>query len=279
MGKEHRSLKYEGMSVFRPPLSRELDGKRFLLAMDSGHRWELAFGPDGRAGVSFDGTAKECAFECLKAADGVYLVNMNDPFVSWHAALTFILDAEKGLVTAARARIGQDPLYPRMPAIRFDFGAAVRPDGSLPDKRHGYTADLVGRAVNWNYGEFEIVHVYSSERYYRVAFSEKRLARMRAEAPERFSGGEKPRLYEDCADYIKIRDGLYVVSLLETVLCRRNGHGNSLLFVMDMVSLHDVGRSFGTNKEGNDENYTFGAFGEEFDASDVLAMPSVDIIR
>ena len=77
------------------------------------------------------------------------------------------------------------------------------------------------------------------------------------------------------AEYVKIRDGLVAVSLLETNLCRRNGHGNSLFFLMNLKEMHDVGRSFGTSGEGADENYTFGAFGAWFDASEVKGMDSM----
>ena len=55
--------------------------------------------------------------------------------------------------------------------------------------------------------------------------------------------------------------------------------GHSLLFVMDLNTLHDVGRSFGTNGDWGDENYTLGAFGELFDASDILAKDSTYYIR
>ncbi len=86
-------------------------------------------------------------------------------------------------------------------------------------------------------------------------------------------------VYEDHAAYIKIKDGVYLVSLLETQLCRQRGHGNSLLFLMNLNEMHDVGRSFGTNDAGEDENYTFGAFGEDYDASDTLALKSTYYIR
>jgi hypothetical protein len=48
---------------------------------------------------------------------------------------------------------------------------------------------------------------------------------------------------------------------------------------MNLKAMHDVGCSFGTNDEGEDENYTFGAFGEYIDASDVISKPSTYYIR
>ena len=170
-----------------------------------------------------------------------------------------------------------------MPSADFTFGAIQRSDGTVPGIRHGYTPDLVGKAVNWNYGHFDVVHVYSSERYYRVAFSPARLRRMQermqAEGQPAPEAGALRRVYEDYGSYVKIKDGLYIVSLLETILCRKRGHGNSLLFVMNFHDLHDVGRSFGTNDQGGDENYVFGAFGEYFDARETLEKESTYHIR
>ena len=277
-------LRHEGMSIYRPPLCHELVGRSFKLVLDDGYdrtvefldRENLRFGKVGEASDTI-------SYDCLKIEKTTYFVNFEKPGLSPRVGVTLVLDLEQSLVTMARAYLGRNPKYPRMPEIEFIFGAIERPDGTVPTVRHGFTQDMVGRALNWNYGRFEIVHVYSSERYYRVAFSEKRLARLRAKMAE---SGEAPRpsaaargVYEDHAAYIKIKDGIYLVSLLESILCVQNGHGNSLLFLMDLNEGHDVGRSFGTNPDWQDENYTFGAFGEDFDASETLAKPSTYHIR
>ena len=61
--------------------------------------------------------------------------------------------------------------------------------------------------------------------------------------------------------------------------CRERGHGNNLFFLMNLNRMHDVGRSFGHNGEGKPENYTYGAFGEYYDASDLLARKTTEYIR
>ena len=282
--KDIQPLTYEGMSIYRPPLCHELVGKKFTLVLDDGYdrevefldRETLRFGKVGEAGDVL-------RYDCLKPEKTTYFVNFEKPGLYPRVGHTLVLDIDQSLVTMVRAYLGQNPKYPRMPAVEFIFGAIRRGDGTAPTVRHGYTQDMVGRAINWNYGRFEIVHVYSSERYYRVAFSEKRLARLRAQmaasgAPPRPSASAQG-VYEDHAVYVKIKDGLYLVNLLESILCIQNGHGNSLLFLMNLDEMHDVGRSFGTNPEGKDENYTFGAFGEDFDASETLAKPSTYHIR
>ena len=212
-------------------------------------------------------------------------LNFEEENVFPRIGYSLVLDLEQSLVTLAIAHLGRNPKYSRMPDIEFVFGAILDELGNGPAIRHGYTADLAGRAINWNYGTFDIIHVYSSERYYRVAFSPRRIQSMIEQM--KAEGRELPPppadanrgVYEDYADYIKIKDGLYLVSLLETQLCRSRGHGNSLLFLMNLKEMHDVGRSFGTNDAGGDENYLFGAFGEDYDAGETLARKSTYYIR
>ena len=276
--------KFEGMSIFRPPLCRELTGRQFSLVMDDGFDRVIHFVSDNELSVSVNGgEAAIYAYECLKAEDKTYFVNYEIPGKWPRVGVSIVLDLEQSLVTAATANLGQNPAYPRMPAIEFTFGAIEGEDGTVPTIRHGYTRDLVGRGINWCYGTFDVIHVYASERFYRVGFSPRRIESMRrkAEAEGRtFTPMANPMgAYEDYADYIKIKDDVYLVSLLETNLCRTRGHGNSLLFVMNFKDMHDVGRSFGTNDDGGDENYTFGAFGEDYDATETLNRESHYFIR
>ena len=277
--------KFEGMSIFRPPLCHELTGKRFLLDLDDGYKWLLELNDQetllfGKA----EAAPRAYRYDCLKPEEITYFINFEEENTFPRIGYTLVLDLEQSLVTLAVASMGQDPKFPHMPAIRFIFGGIADEQGVSPSIRHGYTPDLVGRAINWCYGTFDVVHVYSSERYYRVAFSAKRMERLRARMeaeginPEE-NAAQRRGAYEDYAAYIKIKDGVYLVSLLETQLCRSRGHGNSLLFLMNLNVMHDVGRSFGTNDQGQSENYVFGAFGEDYDASETLAKPSLYFVH
>ncbi len=272
--------KYEGLSIFRPPLSFELAGKSFDLVMDDGFDNRLVFTDRKTLKFGPEGEEAEFEYDCLKMDDLCYFVNFEArPFPNPRRGITLILDLKESLVTAAYATLGLDPKFPRMPSVDIIFGAIRREDGTLPTKRHGYTDMLLGKSIDWNYGSFNIAHVYQTERYYRVSFTPRALERIRRNNPQMMAGADgRPVIreaYEDYAEYVKIRDGLVAVSLLETNLCRRNGHGNSLFFLMNLKEMHDVGRSFGTNGEGEDENYTFGAFGAWFDASEVKGMESM----
>ena len=275
--------KFEGMSIFRPPLCHELTGKRFLLEMDDGYIRQLELTDNDTLLFGKADTAPgRYRYDCLKPEENTFLINIEQESVFPRIGYTIVLDLDQSLITLAIASMGQDPKYPKMPAIRFVFGGILNSEGAAPSVRHGYTPDLVGRAINWNYGTFDVVHVYSSERYYRVAFSPRRMERMRermrADGTDPDSGPRRGA-YEDYAAYIKIKDGLYLVSLLETQLCRSRGHGNSLLFLMNLNTMHDVGRSFGTNDQGENENYVFGAFGEDYDAGETLAKPSLFFVH
>ena len=278
---------FEGLSVYRPPLVFELTGRQFKLVFDDGYDRVLVFKDRKTLSFGKEGEEKEYSYDCLKVADRCYFVNFEDRSLIPRIGYTLVLDLVQDLVTMARASIYWHPTIPKMPSINFVFGGIEREDGTVPSVRHGYTADLAGKSIDWNYGSFNIAHVYATERYYRVAFTPRALARIIRNNPARFERSEErpPErrepmgVYEDYGNVIKIRENIYLVGLLETMLARRNGHGNSLLVLMNLEEMHDVGRSFGTNNDGEDENYTFGAFGDFYDASDVLSRTNTDFIR
>ena len=273
------------LSVFRPPLVFELTGRAFTLAFDDGYDRKLVFKDRRTLSFGTEGEEKDYAYECLKSADKCYFVNFEDPSLRPRLGITLVLDLKEDLVTMVLAHMYLNPKIPGMPSSDYVFGAIVREDGSVSKLRHGFTADLVGKSVSWNYGHFDIAHVYATEHYYRVSFSARGLARVYRGRPELRRGGMGGRtpssqdVYEDYLAPIKIRDHIYLVDLLETVKARQQGHGNSILVLMNLDEMHDVGRSFGSNSEGGNGNNTLGAFGVWHDASSVLAKPSTLYIK
>ncbi|MBO4677593.1 MAG: MoaF N-terminal domain-containing protein [Oscillospiraceae bacterium] len=273
------------LSLFRPPLVYELTGRQFTLVFDDGYDRTLVFRDRKTLSFGKEGEEKDYAYECLKIADRCYFVNFEDPALRPRLGITLVLDLVQDLVTMALARMYTNPKVPGIPSDEYIFGAILRADGTVPDVRHGYTSDLVGISVSWNYGYFDIAHVYATEHYYRVSFSPRGLARAYQGRPELRRGGMGGRtpssrdIYEDYLTPIKIRDRIYLVGLLETVKARSQGHGNSILVLMDLDEMHDVGRSFGSNNEGGNGNNTLGAFGVFHDASSVLAKESTLYIR
>ena len=98
-------------------------------------------------------------------------------------------------------------------------------------------------------------------------------------------GGRTPSpndVYEDFLTVIRIRDRIYLVGLLETVKARQQGHGNSILVLMNLDEMHDVGRSLGPSGDGGEAgsgNNTLGAFGVFHDASELVAKKSTLYVR
>ncbi len=271
------------LSVFRPPLVYELAGRQFTLVFDDGYDRSLVFRDRKTLSFGAAGEEKEYAYECLKAADRCYFVNFEDPALRPRLGITLVLDLEQDLVTMALAHMYVNPKIPGMPSCDYVFGGIMRADGTVPVIRHGYTTDLMGTSISWNYGNFDIAHVYATEHYYRVSFSARGLARAYRGRPElRNPSARKPAqqdIYEDYFTPIKIRERIYLVGLLETVKARQSGHGNSILALINLDEMHDVGRSFGSNSEGGNGNNTFGAFGVFHDARSVLEKKSTLYVR
>ena len=68
--------------------------------------------------------------------------------------------------------------------------------------------------------------------------------------------------YDERCQYIKISKNIYLCSFLESNMTFRGVTGNNMLILMNAARLHDVGRSFGLNKNGGPENYCFAAVGK-----------------
>ena len=284
MGKELKSPgTFEGMSQYRPPLCFELTGTTLELVMDTGYDYDLTFAD--RKTLRFgekDGPSGEYGYECLKVDDDTYFVNFELTGTELRTCMTFVLDMEQSLVTACRCTLGQNPRYPKMPKPYISFGAIRKEDGTVPQKRHGYTSDTVGKSIHWNYGNLEVVHVYYSERYYRLTQTREGMERLKVEKPdvyEMLSKRNIDTILEDPCSWIKIKDGIYVFVVNEETMNRQRGSGNNLIFLMNLNRMHDVGRSFGHNWEGLPENYTYGAFGEYYDADWLLARESTEFIK
>ena len=64
------------------------------------------------------------------------------------------------------------------------------------------------------------------------------------------------------ANILKLAKNIYLCSFLESNMTFRGVTGNNMLILMNAARLHDVGRSFGLNKNGGPENYCFAAVGK-----------------
>ena len=231
------------------------------LSMDDGRDYPLAFLPGGR--VSWAG--QECAYHLLNAAEDLYFLTF-DEAASPRLNRTFALDMASGLTTMVTCRQGVNPKRPTYIATDILTGAFALP-GLEPDfRRHGYTRDLVGKAIRWAYSpDFAIVHIYVSERYYRI----KLLQRM----------GDPDSPYEvamrnyvdrtEPAYYLRIRPGVVLFGFTEDNMDRVTGPEiacASRCQLIDLNTMTTVGRGFGQPGGELDIFRAEGSFAEVSDA-------------
>jgi putative NADH-flavin reductase len=263
--------KFEGLSRYRQPYNYELAGRKFRLVMDRNEDYFVSFLTGHTLEWSqFDQPPKKYYYECNKADETTYFVNWEVVGAQPRAGFTLIVDMEQRLVTLCKTYTRFSTKYPPLVESEFDFGAIEIDGFPLPKIRHGYTSDLVGKRILWNYSpEFVIIHVYYSTHYIRATFPPDRMPFTTPEAAAEWEANP----YDEKAVYIKIKRNVYLVSAIEQNMSKRGLPGNSLLFLMDLERVHDVGRSFGHtgNTQAGDgispENYMFAAYGE-FVASD-----------
>ena len=272
-GTEPNRPTYQGASHNYPQLNYELSGKRYRLTMDETGEVDIRFIDGKRLEYTQNGVTHQTAYECAKGADVVYFVNFEFTVDRLRTNITVILDLETRLVTVLNTYAGFNPDNPTMCKTDADFGAIDLPGYALPLKRHGYTTDLIGKRIHWRYApDFSIIHHYYHPNFIRIAFTKEAYTLLGAQQlEEQWQFINKP--YDEKTLYIKIREHLYVVQVVEQSMSRRNTVGNSMMFLMNTEHLHDVGRSFGHTGQFDDnsllpENYLFGAFGEWVTAED-----------
>ncbi len=238
-----------------PPRCFELAGRRFNLVMDDGRDYHLDI-TDGTT-LSWcidDGTEQTAPYECLKGDDTTYLVSFVLPGIEPRVNHTLVLDLENSLATRIIAEIGRNPRLPYLIYTDIEFGAIARDGTALPFKRHGYTSDLIGTVVQWAYGsEMATVHVYFCADFYRITFPRKNADPVDAKDAD-WAFSEESKLTpssDEPARYIKIKDGLYLFTLIEqnqerVTQGKVKYRSNTLCFLQNYDRLYQVGRGFGT---------------------------------
>ncbi|MDR0935866.1 MAG: MoaF N-terminal domain-containing protein [Oscillospiraceae bacterium] len=261
-----------------PPLCFELAGKRFDLKVDYGEDTGdavLHFLDNSKVewSIKSSGKAKVDEYKCLKGDDYTYLVTWcvkepgvpaDEPSNENH---TWIIDLEQGLVTFLRCTKGENPYWKYLIESHFSFGAIREEGKEIGAKRHGFSDDVIGTCVQWQYGsELATVHVYYSTNWYRITYPRDQVKSDAGAAQndqlnallKDLPGSDEP------AFYIKIKEGMYLVSLTEQNMERYVGdkvgfRSDTLCFLDNYKRMYDVGRGFGTSTFSN----PFGAPGGE----------------
>ncbi len=194
------------------------EGRVLCFGIDGGHK--LRFSEDG-------GKEVQCYCNVKSMDEEVYLVNFLVPGYIDSRQITLIADTKNGNATVCDAHFGTP--YSNVDVDReFYFGKL---DGDFPEEGplHGFTNDLVGTAIEWDYGNLQIKHIYVSNLYYTYSHP----------------GGEHGAwMATNPADYIKIRDHLFLFSFVE-----ERQHGLQAIFLIDTEKYHDIGCFYGVSAD------------------------------
>jgi putative NADH-flavin reductase len=256
---------FEGMSRYRPPLNFELAGKQCKLVFDNDEEIAVDFiSGDTLTWTAIGGTGRTEYYECAKIDEVTYFVNFEFKNSKPRTNITLVLDLEQNLVSKVKTWTRFDPKYPTLCENEVVFGAIAVPGLPLPEKRHGFTKELVGKRIFWHYSpELEIIHVYYHPHHQTVTFPE---GKAWGDIPvDIWNAMLEANPYDEPAWYVKIKENIYLVSVIEQNMAKRGMGGNSLLFLIDAERVHDVGRSFGHTGQAPEflpENYIFGAYGD-----------------
>ena len=208
-------------------------------------------------------TGETDRYEVRKADDDTYLLTycVKEP----RANHTFVIDMEQGLVTFLRCSVGENPYYPYLIDSHWGFGyIKVEGEEHTDLRRHGFTDDVMGTGVRWVYGHnMSTTHVYHNSNWYRIQYVARQsgtsgISSMMSSLP----GSDEP------ADYVKIKEGMYIVSAteqnMEKILGAKMGfRSDTLLFLDNWNRMYSVGRGYGTmTREGSPDGEIFCMIGK-----------------
>jgi hypothetical protein len=216
---------YEGMGCYRAPLNFELAGREFKLVFDDNTGATLR----GNSGDSLTwhekgGEPRTEYYECAKIDELTYFVNFEFDGLKPRTNITLVLDLEQNLVSKITTRTQFDPQFPILCDNNVVFGAIATPGLPLPAIRHSFTRDLIGKRIYWHYSpELEIIHVYYNEHRQCVTFPE---GKGWGNVPvDEWNALLEAYPYDEPAWYVKIKERIYLVSVIEQNMVRRGWGG------------------------------------------------------
>lgn len=229
---------------YTPPDSDELNGKTLcfrceglVMTFEVVSKNQLRFSENG-------GEVKDCFCNIKTLDHEIYMLNqlIPDPAYPCTRQVTLVADLKTGCATVCDAHIGTE--HSNIDVDReFFFG---RLDGEYEGgELHHFTSEFTGVAIEWNYGEglVRVKHMYTSNLFYTYTVASPAGAWM-ASNP---------------ADYVKLRDGVFIFSFIE-----ERQIGTQGLFVIDLNHLHDMGCFYGYGLE-NITSACIGAVGKRTD--------------
>lgn len=213
---------------YTPPDSDELDGKTLCFRCDNTvmtfrvvSKNELHFAENG-------GEEKTCFCNIKTLDHEIYMLNQLIPGYPCSRQVTLVADLKTGCATVCDAHIGTE--HSNIDVSRdWLFG---RLDGEYAGgELHHFTDELVGTAIDWEYGPdlVHVKHMYTSNLFYTYCVASPTAGAWMATNP---------------ADYVKLRDNVFIFSFVE-----ERQIGTQGLFVIDLENLHDMGCFYGYGVE------------------------------
>ena len=233
------------ISHFARPQSWELDGRSFALVMDDGYDVTLRF-RDRKISFTREGhPAPEAAFDyfCFKADDETYFISFELRREENHI---YVLDLAQRLVTRLVCERGLHPKSPYLLERRYTFGAIRMHGWRLPWRRHCFTSEHFGTAVQWRWSPgLTTKHAYLESDWYRITWDDT------GEAADDFDlYMETLPSADEKAQYVKIKDGMVLFSVTEETQERLLGdsqhfRNNNLTLLQNYDRMFQVGRGYG----------------------------------
>ena len=189
---------------------------------------------------------KKCWVNVRTMDHEVYFLNFLVPGYAMSRQITMIADMVTGCATIVDAHVGTP--NSNIDVDRdFWFG---RLEGDFAGgELHGFTTELLGKSIVWDYGNkpIRVKHIYTCDVYYTYVNRH----------PEGFWMASNP------ADYVKIRDGLYLFSFIE-----ERQLGIQAIFLIDLARMHDIGCFYGCSGD-HLTSACLGAIGEFADPNTI----------
>jgi hypothetical protein len=218
-----------------------LNNRTFSLVFDDGTTWEYEIGVDFQMRFrSAGGEWKTERYDAFEADDQLVFfahVTDNDCPID---GLQYAIDLKNGLVTCIRSTF-DNAASPRDPRQQWLFGVVKAEGVPQSNERHAFTDELLGRSYTWEYSDdVSSQHIYTTTESFTYAILS--------------SAGPNVMGSFPCK-YVKIRDGVYMLSWIEM---RSQGIQGVLLF--NTKTMHDCGTCHGLT---HDEAFEFNTFGAE----------------
>jgi len=224
-----------GMAGNKLPPTDTLVGKQLALRYDNGGPViQYRFDDIRTLRWRFEGDTawREERYEAWEPAGNVVMFAHLLSGTPRHDCVNVVIDFDNGLTSCMQGMLGT-PYMANEASVKTWFGV-VETDGLTPPtyRRHQFTDELAGRAMSWHYSPgLTSMHLYATPHSLSwIIF---------------LGNGAGGLEWSGPAQYVKIRDGLYLLNWREEAC-----NGTLGTIVVNTLTMHDCGTSYHVGPEG-----------------------------